>query len=214
MARNRAADHHRQTREMQSTADPTSSIASRGTPGSQAEARIVLAAIQSLPDAYRETLSLRLVEGMTGPEIRTGLTAESVRVNLHRGMKLLRERLGENQARLVGGEGILPPPLPRRHRQTAGHRRRHRSATGSVRAEPARRSCCGGRLSRTLATLIRSEESFIAARVTPLPLSSRPERTRISSFAVLATTTFAALCRESRMHLINADGLDRKSGGA
>jgi RNA polymerase sigma-70 factor (ECF subfamily) len=39
---------------------------------------------------------LRLVEGMTGPEIaaRTGLTAASVRVNLHRGMKLLRERLG------------------------------------------------------------------------------------------------------------------------
>jgi RNA polymerase sigma-70 factor, ECF subfamily len=49
-----------------------------------------------LPEAYRETLVLRLVEGMTGPEIaaRTGLTAASVRVNLHRGMKLLRERLG------------------------------------------------------------------------------------------------------------------------
>ena len=43
-----------------------------------------------------ETLVLRLVEGMTGPEIaaRTGLTAASVRVNLHRGMKQLRERLG------------------------------------------------------------------------------------------------------------------------
>jgi RNA polymerase sigma-70 factor, ECF subfamily len=38
---------------------------------------------------------LRLVEGMTGPEIaaRTGLTPASVRVNLHRGMKQLRERL-------------------------------------------------------------------------------------------------------------------------
>src|SRR5277367_2748794 len=107
IARSRAADHYRQTREMQSTADLTSSIATRGTPGSQAEARIVLATIQSLPDAYRETLSLRLVEGMTGPEIanRTGLTPESVRVNLHRGMKLLRERLGENQTRLVSGKG-------------------------------------------------------------------------------------------------------------
>ena len=43
-----------------------------------------------------ETLVLRLVEGMTGPEIaaRTGLQPASVRVNLHRGMKLLRERLG------------------------------------------------------------------------------------------------------------------------
>ena len=36
-----------------------------------------------------------LLEGMTGPEIatRTGLTPESVRVNLHRGMKMLRARL-------------------------------------------------------------------------------------------------------------------------
>src|SRR5271156_57841 len=100
IARNRAADHYRQTREIQSTADLTSNIASRGTPGSQAEARIVLAAIQSLPDAYRETLSLRLVEGMTGPEIAlsTGLTEGSVRVNLHRGMKQLRERLGKSMA--------------------------------------------------------------------------------------------------------------------
>ena len=60
------------------------------------EANEALALIRALPEAYRETLVLRLVEGMTGPEIaeRTGLTAASVRVNLHRGMKLLRERLG------------------------------------------------------------------------------------------------------------------------
>ena len=56
----------------------------------------ILDVIRNLPEAYRETLVLRLVEGMTGPEIalRTGLTAASVRVNLHRGMKLLREKLG------------------------------------------------------------------------------------------------------------------------
>jgi len=55
----------------------------------------VLEVICGLPEAYRETLVLRLVEGMTGPEIanRTGLTPASVRVNLHRGMKLLREKL-------------------------------------------------------------------------------------------------------------------------
>ena len=55
----------------------------------------VLDKIRSLPDAYRETLMLRLVEGMTGPEIaaQTGLTPDSVRVNLHRGMKLLRDKL-------------------------------------------------------------------------------------------------------------------------
>jgi len=60
------------------------------------EAREILKVIRALPDAYRETLVLRLVEGLTGPEIagQTGLTPESVRVNLHRGMKLLREKLG------------------------------------------------------------------------------------------------------------------------
>ena len=52
--------------------------------------------IRTLPEAYVEPLILRLVEGMTGPEIamRVGMTPESVRVNLHRGMKLLREKLG------------------------------------------------------------------------------------------------------------------------
>ena len=59
------------------------------------EALAILDAVRSLPDAYRETLILRLVEGMSGAEIadRTGLTAASVRVNLHRGMRLLREKL-------------------------------------------------------------------------------------------------------------------------
>ncbi len=60
------------------------------------DARKVLTALRALPEAYRETLTMRLVEGMTGPEIaeQTGLTAGSVRVNLHRGMALLREKLG------------------------------------------------------------------------------------------------------------------------
>ena len=59
------------------------------------DAFLVLARIRSLPEAYRETLIMRLVEGMTGPEIaeRSGLTPESVRVNLCRGMKMLRELL-------------------------------------------------------------------------------------------------------------------------
>ena len=58
-----------------------------------------LAAIRSLPEAYRETLVLRLVEGLSGPQIAacTGLTPGSVRVNLHRGMVLLRERLGDQR---------------------------------------------------------------------------------------------------------------------
>lgn len=61
----------------------------------RAEARQVLRTIGALPEAYRETLVMRLVEGMSGPEIAsvTGMTPESVRVNLSRGMKLLREKL-------------------------------------------------------------------------------------------------------------------------
>ena len=65
------------------------------------EARQALDAIRALPPAYRDTLALRLVEGLTGPEIaaRTGLTPESVRVNLCRGMKLLRDALTARQHR-------------------------------------------------------------------------------------------------------------------
>ncbi len=65
-------------------------------PEEVAEADRILRAITSLPEAYRETLMLRLAEGMSGPEIAalTGLTPQSVRVNLHRGMAKLRAALG------------------------------------------------------------------------------------------------------------------------
>lgn len=91
IARNRAMDFHRRSHE---TVEVTEDLKSTDSSGSQAEE--ILGIIRTLPDAYRETLVLRLVEGMTGPEIaaRTGLTAASVRVNLHRGMKLLRTKLG------------------------------------------------------------------------------------------------------------------------
>jgi len=60
------------------------------------QAGTAVRAIRALPKAYRKTIAMRVLHGMTGPEIarRTGLTVGSVRVNLHRGMKLLRERLG------------------------------------------------------------------------------------------------------------------------
>jgi RNA polymerase sigma-70 factor (ECF subfamily) len=59
------------------------------------QARRLLSVIRSLPASYAETLVLRLVEGLSGPQIAacTGLTHGSVRVNLNRGMALLRERL-------------------------------------------------------------------------------------------------------------------------
>ena len=91
IARNRAMDFHRRSREIVEVSDQLPATDTRET-----RAVEILEIIRTLPDAYRETLVLRLVEGMTGPEIatRTGLTAASVRVNLHRGMKLLREKLG------------------------------------------------------------------------------------------------------------------------
>ncbi|MBC7930704.1 MAG: sigma-70 family RNA polymerase sigma factor [Rubrivivax sp.] len=91
IARNRAMDFHRRAR---ATEELSEGLAHAG--GREAEASEALEIIRALPEAYRETLVLRLVEGMTGPEIaaRTGLQPASVRVNLHRGMKLLRQRLG------------------------------------------------------------------------------------------------------------------------
>ena len=91
IARNRAADFYRRARQTEELRDELAEGARH-----EAEASEALEVIRSLPEAYRETLVLRLVEGMTGPEIaeRTGLRPASVRVNLHRGMKLLRKRLG------------------------------------------------------------------------------------------------------------------------
>lgn len=95
IARNRAVDFHRRKRETEELPENLSLRASVDP-----EAAEALRLIRTLPDAYKETLVLRLVEGMTGPEIaeRTGLTPASVRVNLHRGMKLLREKLGMEKA--------------------------------------------------------------------------------------------------------------------
>ncbi|PYV17992.1 MAG: sigma-70 family RNA polymerase sigma factor [Acidobacteria bacterium] len=96
VARRRAADHYRRG---VTTEELPEEISAEDAP--RAEAAAALAAIRALPEAYRETLILRMVEGMSGPEIaaRTNLTPASVRVNLHRGMKLLREKLGGTKAR-------------------------------------------------------------------------------------------------------------------
>ena len=44
-------------------------IETPGAASEPADANAALAAIRALPEAYRETLMLRLVEGLTGPEI-------------------------------------------------------------------------------------------------------------------------------------------------
>jgi len=96
IARNLANDYHRRPAEEQLADDADDiDISTENPVVERSAANAVLEAVRSLPDAYRETLILRFVEGMTGPEIaaRTGLTHGSVRVNLHRGMQLLRAKL-------------------------------------------------------------------------------------------------------------------------
>lgn len=97
ITRNRAMDFHRRSRD---TAELTDDLPAANTSAPEAEATEVLNLIRLLPEAYREPLILRFVEGMTGPEIagRTGLAPASVRVNIHRGMKLLREKMGAREA--------------------------------------------------------------------------------------------------------------------
>lgn len=58
----------------------------------------VLARLLELPEAHREPLVLRLVEGLSGPEIArlTGMTPASVRVNLCRGLALLRPLIAKD----------------------------------------------------------------------------------------------------------------------
>jgi len=109
IARNRANDFYRRSvpeetlTEEPSAEDPEPANAGIETARSAAA---ILDVIRSLPDAYRETLILRLVEGMTGPEIaaRTGLTQGSVRVNLHRGMSQLRAKLDSRRTSDGTGE--------------------------------------------------------------------------------------------------------------
>jgi RNA polymerase sigma-70 factor (ECF subfamily) len=101
ITRNRANDYFRKSIPEEKVTEPVceNQAESRtNNPGAEREAAAILAVVRVLPEPYREPIILRLVEGMTGPEIaaRTGLTHGSVRVNLYRGMQLLRERLAES----------------------------------------------------------------------------------------------------------------------
>lgn len=90
IARNVATDRLRRAPEPRMLPDELP-----GGDPSDGQAGMILATIRELPETYRETLMLRLVQGLTGPEIaaQTGMTPGSVRVHLHRGIKLLRDAL-------------------------------------------------------------------------------------------------------------------------
>src|SRR5262249_30628757 len=103
ITRNRANDYFRKSipEGARSEPVPDAQTGNRSDEATNQEAAMILASIRTLPEAYREPLILRLVEGMTGPEIaaRTGLKHGSVRVNLCRGMQMLRKKLKETPNR-------------------------------------------------------------------------------------------------------------------
>jgi len=100
ITRNRANDYYRNSSRVEQPMEPEEEEQAQSRSNdhvAEQEAAMTLAVLRTLAETYREPLMLRLVEGMTGPEIaaRMGLTHGSVRVNLHRGMRMLREKLAE-----------------------------------------------------------------------------------------------------------------------
>ncbi len=101
IARNRATDFHRRNKPSDSLESQIATAEVLENPQCKIaieDSIALLNAVRELPDVYRETLTMRFVEGMTGLEIaaHTGLTHGSVRVNLHRGMQILREKWQRN----------------------------------------------------------------------------------------------------------------------
>jgi RNA polymerase sigma-70 factor (ECF subfamily) len=108
IARNRANDYYRRAKPVEEWNEGVREASGGWAGGADvADGLFLLEAVRSLPEAYRETLILRFVEGLTGPEIaeKTGLKHGSVRVNLYRGMQMLREKLEKRAARHAPGKG-------------------------------------------------------------------------------------------------------------
>ena len=97
MARNEARMHHRSAKPTEDLSDQIPGPVPVPAPAHGLDMQDVLQALRALPERYREPLTLRLVEQMGGEEIaaKLGLTHGTVRVYLHHGIRLLRERLGE-----------------------------------------------------------------------------------------------------------------------
>lgn len=111
ITRNRANDYYRNASHVEQPMEPAEEEKAQSRSNdhtAEQEAAMTLAVLRMLPETYREPLMLRLVEGMTGPEIaaRIGLTHGSVRVNLHRGMQMLREKLAEKAQGRVPGKAM------------------------------------------------------------------------------------------------------------
>ena len=96
IARNAARDRRRRKRTVVPLREEQ--LVAAATAPARIDAERVLAALRRLPESQAEILAMRLVEGMSGPEIAatTGQSHGSVRVALHRGMARLRAMLGHD----------------------------------------------------------------------------------------------------------------------
>jgi RNA polymerase sigma-70 factor (ECF subfamily) len=100
----------RQKRKSPSTSEPLTAVPANGPPPDEAaqqeEARQrVLIALRSLPEEYRMPLALRYLTGADYDAIseQLGLSNGSLRGFLHRGLKMLRERLPSELAGALNG---------------------------------------------------------------------------------------------------------------
>lgn len=102
IARNLAASAHRRP---PASDEGLSELATTAAgPEAIAAAHGLLRVVSRLPVKLREVLILRLVEGLSGPEIAelTGLTHGTVRVYLHEGMHRLRAQLDPDTTKESG----------------------------------------------------------------------------------------------------------------
>ena len=97
---NKCKDHMRAGRDMVQVDEIADSIPSRGyTPEQTASARqtgdVIQAALNSLPDAYREVIVLKHIEELDFQEIADilGDSVNALKVRAHRGREMLRELL-------------------------------------------------------------------------------------------------------------------------
>jgi RNA polymerase sigma-70 factor (ECF subfamily) len=100
----------RQKRSTPSTSNPLAAMPASGPPPDEAAHREetrqrVLIALRSLPEEYRMPLALRFLTGSDYGAIseQLGLTNGSLRGFLHRGLKMLRERLPPELAGGING---------------------------------------------------------------------------------------------------------------
>lgn len=77
------------------------------------EAAQVRQALAALPEKTREAVTLRFTYGMEPKEIGAvlGVDAGAVRVRLHRGLALLRARLGDDSVAAVADPAAVPVPV-------------------------------------------------------------------------------------------------------